>query len=459
MLLVIVGARLCYAFLMNNQNNKPNVNKQNVSEWKNPDLNSLAYYNLEAFETTLPVLYIDTKDQRITKENKIWANMAVLEKNQDGSSQSILEQPDYQVAITINYRGASSYSQFDKGQYRIKCYQSERDKKDKEINFLGMGKHSEWVLHGPFLDKTLLRNHLVYSLGREILDWAPDSQYVELFLDGEYQGVYLVVEPVTNGESRLRLSKFGMLNGATPYIVKRDRVGTEDIILNTYGKLHGKTNNDFFLEYPSTANVTDTELAWIEQDISKCEEVIYSDFFDHPSIGYAKYIDVDNFVDVYLMNEIAMNVDAGNLSTYIYKELGGKLQTTLWDYNNCFDNYQWFRVDYTRFQVSENEWFHRLLQDRNFVDRVVSRYKSLRQSTFSDDNLKEHINTYITELGNSIDRNFAVWGYTFYTNLLTGEGRDITSYVEAITQLETTIKKRLNYMDLHIEDLYSMCIN
>ena len=55
------------------------------------------------------------------------------------------------------------------------------------------------------------------------MDGLRIARFVELFVDGEYQGVYLAVEPVTNGESRLRLSKFGLLSGETAYIVSRDR--------------------------------------------------------------------------------------------------------------------------------------------------------------------------------------------------------------------------------------------
>ncbi|MDY4116893.1 MAG: CotH kinase family protein, partial [Blautia sp.] len=95
------------------------------------------------------------------------------------------------------------------------------------MSLAGMGANSEWVLNGPYLDKTLIRNKLVYDLARELNGWAPDTRFVELFVDGEYQGVYLAVEPVTNGESRLRLSEFSLLSGETAYIVSRDRSDTE----------------------------------------------------------------------------------------------------------------------------------------------------------------------------------------------------------------------------------------
>ena len=208
-----------------------------------------------------------------------------------------------------------------------------------------MGANSEWVLNGPYLDKTLIRNKLMYDLSRELNGWAPDSRFVELFVDGKYQGVYLAVEPVTNGESRLRLAEFGLLSGETAYIANRDRVDTGSEELETYGKTAGYTNNAMYLEYPSSKKVTEKQKEYIENDISQFEKVLYGDNFQDKWSGYQKYIDVDNWIDYFIINEFAMNYDAGNLSTYVYKELGGKLQLAVWDFNNGFDNYQWFRSE------------------------------------------------------------------------------------------------------------------
>ena len=65
-----------------------------------------------------------------------------------------------------------------------------------------------------------------------------------------------------------------------------------------------------------------------------------------------------------------MNYDAGNLSTYLYKELDGKLQLAVWDFNNGFDNYQWFRTETDVLHTVENSWFQRLWQDENFNARL-----------------------------------------------------------------------------------------
>lgn len=425
------------------------ITKEEMEEWDAPEEEMLEYYDLGELSTTLPVIYMNTMGQQVLKENTIWGNIALLDGN--GEEQSVFSVPNSIYRATIKYRGASSYSKFDKKQYRIKFYKNEKDSV-KKVSLAGMGANSEWVLNGPYLDKTLIRNKLVYDLARELNGWAPDSRFVELFVDGEYQGVYLAVEPVTNGESRLRLSKFGLLSGETAYIVSRDRSNTEAEELVTWGKTAGYTNNSLYIGYPSKNKVTEKQKAYIQKDISEFEQVLYGENFNDKRLGYQAYIDMDNWVDYFIINEFAMNYDAGNLSTYIYKELGGKLQLAVWDFNNGFDNFQGSGKSTDTLHTVKNSWIEKLWQDKNFRDRVCERYRQLRKTTLSDEHIAEKIAFYQEELGDAVDRNFKVWGYSFNEALLAGttkEGssRDIGSYEEAMKQLTDTIRERLAYLD------------
>ena len=425
------------------------ITKEEMKEWDAPDEDILEYYDLGKFSTTLPVIYMNTMGQQILKENAIWGNIALLDGI--GEEQSIFSVPNSIYRATIKYRGASSYKRFDKKQYRIKFYKNKKDSA-KKVSLAGMGANSEWVLNGPYLDKTLIRNKLVYDLARELNGWAPDSRFVELFVDGEYQGVYLAVEPVTNGESRLRLSEFGLLSGETAYIVSRDRSDTESEELKTWGKTAGYTNNSLYIGYPSKNKVTEKQKAYIQKDISEFEQVLYGKNFSDKRFGYQAYIDMDNWVDYFIINEFAMNYDAGNLSTYVYKELGGKLQLAVWDFNNGFDNFQGSRKSTDILHTVKNSWIEKLWQDKNFRDRVCERYGQLRKTTLSDEHIAEKIASYQKELGDAVDRNFKVWGYSFNEALLAGttkEGtpRDLGSYEEAMKQLTDTIRERLAYLD------------
>ena len=428
------------------------VTQQNQDNPFPPDEKALAALELEPFASELPILMIDTGGQQIYKEKTIWADVAVLD---DASGQNdIFGQADAVLTATIKYRGASSYAQFDKPQYRLKFYRSESGKA-LEYDLFGLGADSEWVLNGPFLDKTLLRNYLVYTLSGEIMDWAPGCTFFELFLDGNYQGVYLAVEPITAGAERLDLNPFGLVSGATPYIVKRDRVGTEENVLHTYGQTMGYTGQQLSVDYPGESSLTEQQRQWIEQDISSFEEALYSDYFDDPDIGYAKYIDVDSFVDYFILNEFALNHDAGVLSTYVYKEINGKIKLCVWDYNNAFDNYQWFDMECDEFFVVNSYWFDRLLQDRAFVERIVQRYEELRNGSLSDEHIQEVLDGGRALLGDAVERNYTLWGYSFADET----SQDPHNYEEAIAQLEDVIQRRLAFLDENITTLASGCIN
>lgn len=100
----------------------------------------------------------------------------------------------------------------------------------------------------------------------------------------------------------------------------------------------------------------------------------------------------------------------------------------------------------------ENSWFDRLWQDENFREHVCERYVQLRKTTLSDEHIADKIASYQEKLGDAVDRNFKVWGYSFNEPLLAGttkEGtsRDIRSYEEAMKQLTDTIRERLAYLD------------
>lgn len=118
------------------ENQRTSLTKEERKEWDAPDPEVLDYYGLGEFRTTLPVLYLNTKGQQVLKENVIMGNLAVLEAN--GKDQSIYSVPNSLHRVAIKYRGASSYTQFDKKQYRIKFFKDQKEKA-KDVSLVGMG--------------------------------------------------------------------------------------------------------------------------------------------------------------------------------------------------------------------------------------------------------------------------------------------------------------------------------
>ncbi|MGD9676951.1 MAG: CotH kinase family protein [Vulcanibacillus sp.] len=451
-LAIIIGINGVKVVLMNYQEEQSQ--QQDVTE------ETSVYYN-SSFSTHLPLVVIETGNEQIKKESKTWAEITVI--HPPYTNNDLNDTLDFTTTALINYRGSSSYKTFDKKQYHIEFHDGYDKEKKKSYPVMGMGADSDWVLNGPFLDRSLVRNQLIYSISREILPWAPDTQYCEVFLNGEYQGLYLMVEPITNGENRLNLNNFGLVSGQTAYILKRDRENTEENEFYSYGNINGKTSNPFSIIYPKPSRITKQQYQWIEKDINDFERVLYSDYFDNQDYGYAAYIDVQSFVDYYIINELTLTTDASYLSTYVYKDMGGKLKATVWDFNNSFNNYPWEPKSSNQFHVAQNNWYSRLFQDKNFTKMVVERYKELRKGSLSEENLLKLVDENILYLGDAIYRNFEIWGYTFNEGLLSkdeqGNNRDPRSYEEAIQQLKKSIVERGDFLDEYIETLFQYAIN
>lgn len=457
MILLIIIVLLASSFLdMNKNDNLEKVEDRiNTLDIVENDLDNPKYENTSIFSSHLPLVLIETNGQSIKKEEAIWSKIRIID-TQNGKN-SLHDEYAFQTAARINYRGNSSYF-FDKKQYHLEFYEEKGGIKRNDIAVMGMAKECDWVLNGPFLDQTLIRNSLLYGVSREIMDWAPDTRYCEVFLDGEYQGIYLMVEKIKVSDTRIDLKDFSLIDGETAYLLKRDRPGTEINVVNNFGTYAGKTGHELSISYPTELKLMETQKEWIRKDISEFERVLYSSKFDDKENGYSKYIDVDSFVDYYIINEFVMIRDAGYLSTYVYKDLGGKLKMVVWDFNNALDNYAWFESDEKKFYVHSNNWYDSLFKDEKFTEKVVTRYHELRKSVLSDEYLLKMIDEKVLYLGDAVNRNFKVWGYTFNKNLLVGK-RDPTNYNEAVKMLKEEIVDRGKFLDENIETLYQYVIN
>ena len=152
-------------------------------------------------------------------------------------------------------------------------------------------------------------------------------------------------------------------------------------------------------------------------------------------------------------NEFFLNYDAGNNSTYVYKDKTGKLKLAFWDMNNIFNNYFVDLSNENGFMMQNKSWFSMFLKDEYFTDRVISRYKELRKGILSEDYLYSYIDDTVNYLHDAIFRNFVRWGDSFSDekNLYIDVSRNSHSYEEAISDLKKSIHERGIWLDKNIE--------
>ena len=356
--------------------------------------------------------------------------------------------------MEIRIRGNSSRD-FDKSSYRIDMIHEDGSNNSQTV--MGMDAHHEWILYGPYLDKTLIRNYMWYNIAGEIMDYAPNVRFCEVSINGEYRGLYVMMESITAGDdgARLNLTVNRDNNTFAGYLLRLDRNFDEpEKNLTNFTAYTLRTKQTVEVVYPGRKNFTNQIRHSIQRDFSDFEKALYSYDYNDKKHGYDSYIDYMSFVDYFLINEITCNYDAGWMSTYMYKDLNGLYKMCIWDFNSACNNYQ-HGMEIDGFQMQDTLWYFMLIKDVDFTDQIIRRYKALRKTYFSDEYLYGYIEDVISYLGESIERNYDIWGYSFeeeYDFLIPSE-RNPRNYEDAISQLKEFLAYRIEWMDNNIEAL------
>jgi len=420
----------------------------------------------EDFSSHLPVVTIDTRSQTIPGLSREKDLITTSLKIYDGAGDrnSLSDHPAVSIEANIKYRGNSSLH-FDKKSYLVKFVDEYGE--DKKSKVMGMPEHSTWVLNGPFLDRTMMRNYLCMNVSAEIMGYAPRVRYCELFVDGDYKGVYLMMETVSYGADRVNVTKYKDGDIVSSYILRADR-GDEPLNeLNQFSeytmRMPADTEKNKYaltVEYPSKSSLTHDLKETIEKDFSRFEKALYSFDYDDEVYGASSFVNINSFVDYFIINEFFQNYDAGIYSTYFHKDVRDKIYIgPVWDFNNACNNYMDTSYDGTGFGLYERTWYHMLMKDDSFTDSIIGRYKSLRTTFLNEEYLLHYIDDVQAYLGDAVDRNYSVWGYSFDVTKVNGENklypdeRNYKSYEEAVSQLKEFIVNRGRWMDEYIENL------
>lgn len=360
----------------------------------------------------------------------------------------------------IRVRGHSSRL-FEKSPYQLDFVDEDGEAAPAAV--MGMLAHSEWVLYGPYLDKSLVRNYMWYNIAGEVMEWAPNVRYCELILNGEYRGLYLMVETITDGEDcRLNLSTTEQNVKTTGYLLRGDRTTQEDLggqrDIYTYLERMLTLRTDILIKYPGRSSLTQELRQEIELDYAAFEKALYSYDYDTDDYGYWNYIDVDNFVDYFLINEFSLNVDAGRYSTYIYKDLSGKFKLAVWDFNNACDNFPTDPLTPDQINMVSHTWYFMLCKSEDFVERLLDRYDELRASVLNETYLLNYIDETLAYLGPAVERNNQRWNDAMTQwEPLTPEERNLHSHEEAVYQLKEWLYERGIWLDENIHTIRQNC--
>ena len=395
--------------------------------------------------TNLPIVFIDTrcggeKTTSIHKDYRIAARMKII-SNVDGTNYGdTLKHPnqtvDYEGWIAIRYRGNTSFTNSPKKPYNFKTMKTAETNGEKQKTaLLGMPKDNTWVLLAPYIDRSLLRDVLVWQLARPYFDYTPSCRYCELVLDGIYYGIYILAENIRKGKNRLNLNDPGLsgdeLTGG--YQLQIDR-NNEPYFTSTYkavdsnGKAYSYYNKIYFqYKHPDYEEMAPEQIAYIQHRVQQMEDALASDDFTNPDTGYRQYLDPMSFIDQQLSQEITGNVDGYRLSTNIYKHRDSqdaRFKTALWDFDLAFGNTKSANAtetDFWRYQNTyltdynaENKvpfWWMRLMEDPAYVTQLKERYAQYRHENYRTQHIEATIDSIVTLLDTegALERNNTAW--------------------------------------------------
>ena len=426
-------------------------------------LNGFSQVKLDS--TNLAIIKIQTGGRTIVDDPRIVAQMQIIH-DETRPYNHIEDSPNiYNGIIKIEIRGSSSQDAYPRKSYGLKTIDLQGN--DLNVSLLGMPDEHDWILYGPYADKSLMRNVLSYKVGRSLGNWASRTRFCELLINEEYQGVYVLMEKIKRDLNRVDISRLNPdeisgddLTGG--YIIKIDKT------TGSGGSGWRGVFGDFFqYEYPEAEDIAPKQQDYIETYIEKFEEALKSPDYQNLETGYKAYIDVNSFVDVLIMSELSKNVDAYRLSTFMYKDKdsrGGKLHMgPIWDYNFTFGNVNYctgselsgwvlnFNSICPRDFFKITPWWDRLLSDPDFVSQLVDRWFTLRQGPLHTDSLLHDVDEMEALLSEAQTRNFAKWdilGEGIWPNEFIGE-----DYESEIAYLKNWIAGRVEWIDQHIEDI------
>ena len=292
----------------------------------------------------LPIVFIDTKQKCLDKNvtEKIPATMRVLDDKTNNVADSA-KGTLYDIGIKV--RGQSS-ALFPKPGYGVEV----RDEKGEgmDVSLFGLPPGDDWVFHGPYVDKSMMRNALAHWLFRQAGHYSPRSRHFDLYINGVYRGVYVLLEKIKRGKYRVNVSKLKETDVAGDsvtggYIWAFDKTGT-----NTGGAGSGPIEKEGFntsdglnviLHYPKKENIQKAQEEYLKKYLNDLEGLFKN---GKNGSGYENYVDMTSALDYVLHEEITNNADSYWCSFFLHKpkdSKGGKVTLgPAWDFNLAMSN-------------------------------------------------------------------------------------------------------------------------
>jgi subtilisin-like proprotein convertase family protein len=417
--------------------------------------------------SNLPIVVINTNGQTIIDDPKITADMGIIYNGNQVRNYLTDPKNNYNGKISIEIRGNYSASLPQKP-YSFELQDVNGNQIDASL--LGMPAENDWLLIANYNDKSFARNITPYHLFDTMGHYATRNKLVDVVLNGEYQGIYMLCEEIKRDINRVDIAKLAPIDISGQeltggYILKFDYWDYSNSWQLSNSPI-GFPGLDVHMVYysPKAADLMPEQKTYIQTFINDYETALYSPSFSDEIVGYRKYIDVTSFIDYFLINELTRNTDGFKKSRYFSKDKDHadgsirKLQAgPVWDFdwsqkdmNSGDDTGANFNYNNPNQDIHAPGWYIRLLEDTLFANEMRCRYEDLRRTILSQQYIFKQIDSVATVVNES-----QVWHYETWGNLgiptgtyeLAGPSQ---TYSEEIQRLKDWYTRRLTWLDANL---------
>lgn len=416
----------------------------------------------------LPVLYVTTESGSMEKldADKKYKEKGAVELLDQGGMLILADE-----LSSISGRGNQTFT-YEKKSYQI-------DLKNP-ADLFEMGASETWILLCNVYDPAYIRNRITYDMAIQAgMEGSPASEYLDVYFNGVYAGMYQLTEKVEFGENRLEyadlesqnralngngldgradyLSEDGMMKGKQLAINPADITGGY-LIEHDYGEKFDDVVSGFIttrgdrysLKNPKHASVE--QLAYIGGLMQEIEDAIFSEDGYNPDTGkhFTEYIDLESWADKYIVEEITRNNGGGTTSSYFYKpsdSVSAKVYGgPVWDYDKGFGRSEDYNKNtrdlaFMTLHGQYTAWFYHLYQHEEFVEAVKSEYKK-KFSDYLSVIVEEKIDEYARQISDAV-----VTDWARFQHVYRGEGYDVMDFSEHVEYVRTFIQERKAFLD------------
>ena len=448
-----------------------------------------------AFESTLPLIYLRSYEMDKLFPEWHWSpdgpSMPLREESKvdlyvfDRGCNHLTDVPTHVYTNSyMKLRGRTSSYMQQKKPFSL-AFRDAETHRSVNMKLLSLPPASDFVFHAPYIDRSLIRNYVAYQLQHQLLDWAPDCQFAEVFVSpydanvdmNHYIGVYLIVEKIKAGKNALPLKDYiidpiDQFAGGGNFIYKRDAYeGGYDTAIrlpptdsgNAYSLVYPK---DITPRLPADMPAEERADALTQQQLvidSIANELSVYDkaLYEGTDLELARYYDLHQFARCMLIDELLKNMEGFTSSMYFYRAKGEQIKPIQWDFDIGTGNFD-YQEDLSNahgFYILAQPETLAFTQHENFREILIEEWRTLRAdgAPLSDSALLALLDGAEQQLEGAWQRNDDAYRPYDVSVFMNAETIPFTDSAQERIYIRNFLLERGKWLDEHIHEVGALC--